>query len=223
MTGAHGTAESQGADEGLHHLLTRMRDGHEDAFSAFFIRFEDQIRSLIQKEDNLIDDAEAGTIALQVALKVQQGSGKYRGRSKMGRTNNTDAVAWSWVKRVTINHLIDLSRGAKRIPRAKIESLDRPLVEKDTGAKGVRFFGALLSSADPPVETRVAHKIGWEEFVSSLSDVEFELCSLRLEGKTQKEIAGELGYSPARISQILKTLRARAAARGFDEAETDDS
>ena len=184
----------------LHALIQAVANGDQDAFTELYNQYFPRLVRYVLNRVSSLDEAEAESIVQDVMFCVYRKAGTYNGSS--------DAQAASWLYRITHNRTIDITRAMRHFQEVELDADDSPMSE--------------LPDPDDDDDTRRAAEVDEEIrqylnlFIQSLTPREREVLGLKVKGLRSNEIAGLVGVSAPRITQLMQNIQ-RKAKEYFDK------
>lgn len=185
-------AKDDGGD--IEDLLSRLRDGEEDAATALYLRYARRLQTLAERQTD-----QKMAVRVDPEGVVQSVFRTFFRRVNMGQYNVSDAdELWKLLLVIALNKL----RTTATAHRTAKRDIDKTVRLNDSDQK--------KTAQDD--EALLVLKMTVSEVVGQLSDFERDIVWLRIQGYEIQEIADRCQRSKRSVERILQNFRKRLSS-----------
>jgi RNA polymerase sigma factor (sigma-70 family) len=199
---------------GMNDLLIRIGQGDMLALNWLYELLHRHAVGMILAEIGGLDEADADASYNRAMQKIWSSASSYQSRS----SGDVDVTAYAWVRTTILNTARDAARALRKRAAAEQQESDMIVANDDDNQPELSPMEQLMDEELAPNEREtndpadlLLSKLDWTAFLATLDEREMRICTRLADGRTQTEIAAELGISAARLSQIISGLRQRAS------------
>lgn len=175
----------------IEELLSRLREGEEDAATALYLRYARRLQTLAERQTD-----QKMAVRVDPEGVVQSVFRTFFRRVNMGQYHVSDSdELWKLLLVIALNKL----RTQAMAHRTAKRDVDKTVSLSDSDQK--------KSTQDD--EALLVLKMTVSEVVGELSDVERDIVWLRIQGYEIQEIADRCGRSKRSVERILQNFRKR--------------
>ena len=173
----------------IEELLSRLRDGEEDAATALYLRYARRLQTLAEKQTD-----QKMAVRVDPEGVVQSVFRTFFRRVNLGQYNVSDAdELWKLLLVIALNKL-------------RTEATAHRTAKRDV-SKTVSLNDSNLRQSTQDNEALLVLKMTVAEVVGKLSDVEREVVWFRIQGYEIQEIADRCKRSKRSVERILQKFR----------------